>query len=640
MYYNTLVLWSRIEAFGRYLICGAARCRVQQQNDKEASKTTRTLPELWFQACRPATVTLHLLSVRLCALVYFFAFLGVVIDGPIMWAVLPTVGGWSASERIWWCKLGMACALVSFLLPRIWPALMMCWPIWHYSHTNGNMWFGFGWDPMMDDVGFLAILLSVTLTLYDVLIEETVAMQLGRSLHMTDVLSENEIEHLVESGQTSSQRGSGGSSGESTGVRRRAAGTYIQEGLMDTHRMHKFVSGLSGWDGDKDTSGTQEWMLCNPAVGWSVMAAELILTLGAFRLFSVAGILKMHGSSCWHDHTCLYSHFYTQPMPNPLAWYFHNWTSPSFKRFMQWYAIDFSECIAPYLLLGFLVSTGPLGFIHMQIRRSPHVPMRLLAMFPARLVGSLCMISLLLGMWVSGNYAFLHPLSMVGLLASCGTARCVPVMNRNTSSLGLWYRRIVPWAVVIFAVVALLPSWNTVSFILDYKYPGSHIQGWGKAVHGFLNRQYVVQQARSFNLGMDHYNYAYFAGAVESRSEWVLTVQVSGKWLEVDVPCKVGSVDRAPCFTSPLHRRFAWQLWFPFGEQMFDFQRFFELLCNGDAVAWASLEWSPALQHIGNVTAIAKQAFDYQFTGSGHADWWTRTPSQMSEKQTYHCKGP
>ena len=33
-------------------------------------------------------------------------------------------------------------------------------------------------------------------------------------------------------------------------------------------------------------------------------------------------------------------------------------------------------------------------------------------------------------------------------------------------------------------------------------------------------------------------------------------------WMELDVPCKVGSVDRAPCFTAPFHRRLAWQFWF------------------------------------------------------------------------------
>ena len=31
----------------------------------------------------------------------------------------------------------------------------------------GGSWFYFGWDQMMDEIGFLSCLLSVTLTLYD-----------------------------------------------------------------------------------------------------------------------------------------------------------------------------------------------------------------------------------------------------------------------------------------------------------------------------------------------------------------------------------------------------------------------------------------------------------------------------------------
>lgn len=32
---------------------------------------------------------------------------------------------------------------------------------------NGGQWFFFGWDQMIDEIGFLTCILSVTLTLYD-----------------------------------------------------------------------------------------------------------------------------------------------------------------------------------------------------------------------------------------------------------------------------------------------------------------------------------------------------------------------------------------------------------------------------------------------------------------------------------------
>ena len=43
-----------------------------------------------------------------------------------------------------------------------------------------------------------------------------------------------------------------------------------------------------------------------------------------FRLEFGAGLIKMRGDRCWRDLTCLYYHHETQPMPNPLSWYFHH----------------------------------------------------------------------------------------------------------------------------------------------------------------------------------------------------------------------------------------------------------------------------------------------------------------------------
>ena len=36
-----------------------------------------------------------------------------------------------------------------------------------------------------------------------------------------------------------------------------------------------------------------------------------------------AGLIKWRGDPCWRDLTCLDYYFETQPIPNPLTWYFH-----------------------------------------------------------------------------------------------------------------------------------------------------------------------------------------------------------------------------------------------------------------------------------------------------------------------------
>jgi hypothetical protein len=40
-----------------------------------------------------------------------------------------------------------------------------------------------------------------------------------------------------------------------------------------------------------------------------------------------AGLIKVRGDPCWRDLTCLHYYFETQPIPNPLSWYFHQQTS-------------------------------------------------------------------------------------------------------------------------------------------------------------------------------------------------------------------------------------------------------------------------------------------------------------------------
>ncbi len=42
-----------------------------------------------------------------------------------------------------------------------------------------------------------------------------------------------------------------------------------------------------------------------------------------FRIMLGAGLIKLRGDSCWRDLTCLYYHYETQPIPNPLSSLLH-----------------------------------------------------------------------------------------------------------------------------------------------------------------------------------------------------------------------------------------------------------------------------------------------------------------------------
>ena len=78
--------------------------------------------------------------------------------------------------------------------------------------------------------------------------------------------------------------------------------------------------------------------------GWEIMTLEagfLAIFLGSrdtkppalifwflrwllFRLMFGAGLIKIRGDACWRDLTCMFYHYETQPIPNPLSWYFHH----------------------------------------------------------------------------------------------------------------------------------------------------------------------------------------------------------------------------------------------------------------------------------------------------------------------------
>src|ERR1051325_2473176 len=60
--------------------------------------------------------------------------------------------------------------------------------------------------------------------------------------------------------------------------------------------------------------------------GWSTAPSLWLMWLYRWLLFRVmfgAGLIKIRGDSCWRDLTCLNYYFETQPIPNPLSWYFH-----------------------------------------------------------------------------------------------------------------------------------------------------------------------------------------------------------------------------------------------------------------------------------------------------------------------------
>ena len=116
----------------------------------------------------------------------------------------------------------------------------------------------------------------------------------------------------------------------------------------------------------------------------------------AFRVEFGAGLIKLRGDRCWRDLACMQWHHETQPMPNPLSWFFHHLPRPIHR-------IEVVGNFVAQLVL-------PFGLFLPQ---------------PGGSIAALLMIGTQLYLVVSGNYAWLNWATIVVLVAGIddGTVR-------------------------------------------------------------------------------------------------------------------------------------------------------------------------------------------------------------------------
>src|SRR5712692_1890003 len=122
---------------------------------------------------------------------------------------------------------------------------------------------------------------------------------------------------------------------------------------------------------------------CRPAL----LIIWLFRWLG-FRIMIGAGLIKLRGDPCWRDLTCLYYHYETQPIPNPLSRYLH--FAPHWFHQVETAWNHFIELIAPWF------SFGP--------RTARHIAGVLLVSFQIFLI-------------ISGNLSFLNYVTIIPFLA-------------------------------------------------------------------------------------------------------------------------------------------------------------------------------------------------------------------------------
>jgi hypothetical protein len=307
-----------------------------------------------------------------------------------------------------------------------------------------------------------------------------------------------------------------------------------------------------------------------------------------FRVMFGAGLIKLRGDPCWRDLTCLFYHYETQPIPNPLSWYFHH--TPAFFHRLEVLWNHVVELVAPFFVFG---------------------PRR------ARLVAGCLLVAFQVTLILSGNLSWLNYLT-IAVIVSCFDdrflGRLLPRRFRaRVDALDVAARASLARVVVTWALVALV-AWLSVNPVLN-------LLSARQVMNTSFDRFDLVNTYGAFGtIGRKRYQ-------VILEGTYDTAPGESTRWLEYEFKCQPGDLMRRPCVVSPYHYRIDWQIWFA---AMSEIRRqpwlvhLAYLLLRDDPGARALLGSDP-FDH-GPPRYIRAELYEYRFTRPGEPTgaWWER----------------
>lgn len=242
----------------------------------------------------------------------------------------------------------------------------------------------------------------------------------------------------------------------------------------------------------------------------------LILRWMLFRTEIGAGLIKLRHDPCWRDLTCLYYHYETQPLPNPLSWYFHCIPAPM-QRFSA-LASHFIQLVVPFALF----APQPV----------------------ASIAGGLIIFHQLV-LIVSGNYSWLNWLTAVLGVSAFSDEMLRLVVPIAAPALTAW-----PLA---FEIVLYLLAAATVALSIQ---PVRNLFSRKQLMNYSYNPLHLVNTYGAFGqVGRERYEIV-----IEGTADVVISPAT--EWREYGFKGKPGDVKRRPPQVAPYHLRLDWMIWF------------------------------------------------------------------------------
>src|SRR5207249_8754965 len=252
--------------------------------------------------------------------------------------------------------------------------------------------------------------------------------------------------------------------------------------------------------------------------GPTVPAWPLILLFRwlVFRVEFGAGLIKLRGDRCWRDLTCLYYHHETQPMPNPLSWYFHR--LPKRLHRMEVLGNHFAQLVVPWFLF---------------------LPQ------PIATVAGIVIVATQSWLVVSGNFAWLNFVTIALAISAFDNAalgRVFPLTPYAPQSSPGWYLAIVLAFTGLILLLSYRPARNLLSRrqIMNASFDPFHIVGTYGAFGSVTKERFEI--------------------VIEGTADPVLTSDTV--WREYEFKGKPGDLKRRPPQVAPYHLRLDWLMWF------------------------------------------------------------------------------
>jgi hypothetical protein len=348
-----------------------------------------------------------------------------------------------------------------------------------------------------------------------------------------------------------------------------------------------------GWETQLLETGFLSIFLCPlldarpfPARPPPILVIWLFRWLG-FRIMIGAGLIKLRGDPCWRDLTCLYYHYETQPIPNPISRYLH--FAPHWFHKLGTLWNHFIELIVPWF------SFGP--------REVRHIAGLLLVSFQVVLI-------------ISGNLSFLNYVTIIPFLACFDDS---------------FWRRILPAALLervredepsgihvgASVILTVLVAWLSLA-------PVTNMISARQLMNSSFDPLDLVNTYGAFgSVGKERDEIVF-----EGTEDQIITGET--KWKEYEFEAKPGDPNRRPAIIAPYQCRIDWQIWFAAMASPADYPwtlHFVWKLLHNDKETLSLLANNPFPDPPPHY--IRARLYRYHFASRGESAWWKREPIEQ-----------